>query len=115
MNYESRIISKYNYIWQGKMGAKTIKQFKFLRPYFWSYKKGISPKKDEHLIIHQVLAHGAMDDIRRLLKIYGKKKVRKEFQKPEKGLYHPEILNLCQFLLGIKKLNKNKYLKNIHG
>ena len=89
---------------------------KFILPYLWPYnRKNIHLQDGAHGIIHQTLAYGTMDDVKKLLRLYGKDKVKKEFQKPAKGLYHPEILNFCQFLLGVKKLDKKKYLKNIHG
>ncbi|PIR92630.1 hypothetical protein COU01_00680 [Candidatus Falkowbacteria bacterium CG10_big_fil_rev_8_21_14_0_10_44_15] len=83
---------------------------------FWFANSGkLNLKKDKHLIIHQVLSHGNMDDVRRLFKIYGKQTIRKEFKKPEPGLYYPDILNFVQYLLGIKKITKKKYLKNLYA
>jgi hypothetical protein len=75
----------------------------------------LDPKKDKNLIIHQVLAYGSMDDLRKLFKIYGKKTIRKEFLKPKPGLYQPNILALVKSLLGINRLAKKNYLKNIYA
>lgn len=93
--------------WQSKL--------KTFQPLFWFCDLShLDLKKARNLIIHQVLAYGTMDDIRRLIKIFGKQVVRKEFKKPLPGLYHLKILNLCQYLLGVKKIDKNKYLKKIY-
>lgn len=81
---------------------------------FWDVNLSkIDPEKDKNYIIHRVLSYGTMDDIRNLFKIYDKKIIREEFLKPCKGCYYPNILKLCQHLLGIKKIDKNKYLKKI--
>jgi len=89
---------------------------KSFAPLFWflDYKK-LDPGEDKHLIIHQVLSYGTMDDLRELLKIYGFKTVRNEFKKPKAGLYQPKILAFCQYILGVKKLDKQKYLKNVYA
>lgn len=84
--------------------------------YFWfvDHKK-LNLEKDKHLIVHQVLSYGTMDDLRKLLKIYGLTVVQKEFKKPKAGLYQPNVLAFCQYILGVKKLDKQKYLKNIYA
>lgn len=90
-----------------------LKKFKGL---FWFLNiNKLDFSKDKNLIIHQVLAYGTFDDFKTLKKIYGLKTIRKEFLKPKKGLYYPSILNFYQYLLGIKKINKNQYLKQAYG
>lgn len=82
---------------------------------FWDvHFRKLDLRRDRHFIIHRILAYGTMDDLRALLKIYGKKIVRKEFLKPQSGLYYPNILELCLHLFEIKKVNEKKYLKNIY-
>ncbi len=84
------------------------------KPYFWSHDASkLELKKDAHLIIHQILAYGDLDDIKKLIKYYGLKKVRREFLKPGHGMYPKNILDFIKLLLGIKKLNKRKYIKDI--
>ncbi|MFH1326480.1 MAG: hypothetical protein ABIH48_03355 [Candidatus Falkowbacteria bacterium] len=70
-------------------------------------------QKDARIIIHQVLSYGTLNDIRKLIKYYGKNKVKREFLKPMLGLYPANILDFLKLLLGIKRLNKKKYIKNI--
>jgi len=95
------------------MTSEFIKRY---APLLWfiDYKK-LDPEKDKNLIIHQVLSYGTMDDIRELFKIYGIKTVKKEFKKPKSGLYQPNILAFCKYILKIKKLDEKKYLKNIYA
>lgn len=85
-------------------------------PLFWflDYKK-LDLEEDKHLIVHQVLSYGTMDDLRELFKIYGFKTVREEFKKPKPGLYQPSVLAFCQYILGVNKLDKQKYLKNVYA
>jgi len=88
-------------------------QFKHL---FWFLNAGkLDVSQDKNLIIHQVLSHGSMDDVRRLFQMYGQTTIRREFKKPKPGLYYPSILNFVQYLLGVKKLDKKKYLKKIYA
>lgn len=85
-------------------------------PIFWflDYKK-LDPQKDRHLIIHQILSYGTIDDLREMFKLYDFKTVQKEFKKPKAGLYQPSVLAFCQHILGVKKLDKRKYLKNVYA
>ena len=92
---------------------KLVKQFEGL---FWfADLDKLSIIKDKNVIIHQVLAYGTLADFKKLVKLYGLKTVRQEFLKPQPGLYYPAILNFCQYLLGVKKVNKERYLKNVYG
>jgi len=95
------------------MPQNNIAKFKHL---FWFLNADkLNLRKDRHFIIHQVLSQGNMDDVRQLFKIYGKQTIRREFKKPKIGLYYPNILNFAQHLLGVKRLAKRKYLKNIYA
>ncbi len=55
-----------------------------------------------------------MNDVRKILKLCGRDVVRNEFKKPAKGIYHPAVLELFQYLLKVK-VNKPQYIKDIHG
>ena len=70
-------------------------------------------EKNKYFIIHRVLCYGSMDEIRLLFKIYSRNTIKKEFLKPSPGMYYPETLALCQFILGLRKINERKYLKNL--
>lgn len=92
-------------------------KLKFINKFFWFLKDkadNLNLEKDKGMIIHQTLALGSMSDFRKLLKIYGQDVMRTEFQKPAKGLYHPAVLELFQYLLKVK-VDKSNYIKNIHG
>ncbi|HCU70888.1 MAG TPA: hypothetical protein DIC35_04025 [Candidatus Moranbacteria bacterium] len=84
---------------------------------FWFLKnrnEGFDLDKDKNMIIHQTLALGSMDDVRRILHIYGRDVVAEEFQKPAKGLYHPAILEFFEYFFKTK-VDKSQYIKDIHG
>lgn len=84
---------------------------------FWFLKnraENLDMRKDRHMIIHQALALGSMDDVRKVFEVYGKDIARKEFQKPVKGLYHPAVLELFQYLLKTN-VDKSQYIKDFHG
>lgn len=88
----------------------------FTRGLFWDVRQGdLDFDEDKHYIVHRVLSYGDMDDMRSLVKAYGRDQVRKEFLKPDPGTYQPEILKLCQFILGVKKLNPRMYVKDLRG
>jgi len=92
-------------------------RLKSISKLFWFLKNkagNLDVEKDKNMIIHQALALGSMDDARKMFEIYGKDEVRKEFQKPVKGLYHPAVLELFQYLLGIR-VDKSQYIKDIYG
>ena len=93
------------------------KKLKNLGRLFWFLKnrdEGLDVERDRHMIIHQVLAMGSMDDVREIFRVYGKDVVREEFQKPVRGLYYPAVLELFEYILRVK-VNKSEYIKNIHG
>jgi hypothetical protein len=85
---------------------------------FWFFPKrgaGLNFEKDKHLIIHQTLALGSADDVRALFRECGEDEIKKEFQNPVKGLYHPAVLELFQNILKVHLKNKSLYIKDIHG
>ena len=85
---------------------------------FWFFSKrgsDLNLNKDKHIIIHQTLALGGIDDIRALFKERGEEEIRKEFQNPAKGLYSPAVLELFQHLLKVRLKNKSQYIKDIYG
>ena len=97
------------------MPKKIKKLDKSFKPLFWSYDfNKLDLKKDKHLIIHQVLALGTMKHLKKLFKTYSKQEMKKEFLKPQPGLYFPPVLKFCQFLLDVDKLDNKNYVKNIH-
>lgn len=95
-----------------------IKDLKKLNKLFWFFSKkarDLNFDKDRHLIIHQTLALGGADDIRTLFRERGEEEIRKEFQSPVKGLYHPAVLELFQHLLKVRLKDKSQYIKDIYG
>lgn len=84
---------------------------------FWFMgKKGdaLDFSKDRHLIIHQTLALGSMEDVQKLFQEYGKDVIRREFKVPVRGLYAPSVLRFFEHILGVKIKNSGQYIKNIH-
>jgi len=90
-----------------------------LRPdkLFWFLRKrgkNLDLVKDCHLIIHQTLALGSMEDVQKLFRQYGRDKIKKEFQVPLRGLYSPSVFHFFEHVLGVKIKNSECYIKNIH-
>jgi hypothetical protein len=85
---------------------------------FWFLRKNrdvLDFSKDRHLIIHQTLALGSMQDVRRLFHKYGRDVINQEFQKPVSGLYAPAVLHFFEHILGVEIKNSGQYIKNIYG
>ena len=85
---------------------------------FWFLRKNgtdLDFAKDRHLIIHQTLALGSMQDVQKLFREYGKDAIQQEFQKPVAGIYTPSVLHFFEHILGVQIENSEKYIKNIYG
>jgi UDP-glucose 6-dehydrogenase len=85
---------------------------------FWFLKKKeavLDSSKDRHLIIHQTLALGSMQDVEKLFQKYGRDIINQEFQKPVKGIYSPAVFNFFEYILGVQIKNSEQYIKNIYG
>ena len=85
---------------------------------FWFLRKDgevLDFSKDQHLIIHQTLALGSMDDVRKLFQKYGKEVICQEFKTPIRGLYAPSVFHFFEHILGVKIKDSGQYIKNIHG
>jgi hypothetical protein len=83
---------------------------------FWFLRRGESVldfSRDRHLIIHQTLALGSMQDVRELFKKYSQDEIQQEFQKPVSGIYAPAVLHFFEHILGVKIKNSERYIKNI--
>ena len=64
--------------------------------------------------IHQILAYGALSDIKSLKKTIGQGKLKSLFLKYPKKIYTPSLLNFVKHIvLGINtSIDDKKYLKN---
>lgn len=85
---------------------------------FWFLKKDeavLDSVKDRHLIIHQILALGSMDDMQKLFQKYGRNTINQEFQKPVRGIYAPSVFNFIEHILGAQVKNGGQYIKKIYG
>lgn len=85
---------------------------------FWFLRKGgdvLDYSRDRHLIIHQTLALGSMDDVQKLFKKYGRDVICQEFKTPAKGLYVPSVFRFFEHILGVEIKDKEQYIKNIYG
>lgn len=82
---------------------------------FWDTEyNNLDINKNKKYIIHRVLSLGTMDDLRELFKIYPKSLIKNEFRKPVLGIYSPNILKFCQFILGVNKLDNSKYVRKFY-
>jgi hypothetical protein len=70
--------------------------------------------KDCHLIIHQTLALGSMEDVQKLFLKYGRDVIKEEFQKPVRGLYSPSVFHFFEHVLGVRIKKSEQYIKHIH-
>ena len=85
---------------------------------FWFLRKSedvLDFSKNRHLIIHQTLALGSMEDVQALFQEYGKNVIQQEFQRPVTGLYTPAVLHFFEYILGVRVKNSKSYIKNIYG
>jgi len=82
--------------------------------WFLDFKK-LDAKRDRNLIVHQVLAYGSLEDIRKLLDFYGREKVREEFLEARKGLYDRAVLRLVSLILKCPIEDENYYIKEIYA
>ena len=84
------------------------------RSLLWSYDfSSLDPQRDQHIIIHQVLAYGTMEDVRRLVAYYGLSTIRREFKKPQRGMYQPAVWELFRHLFRLRGLRREAYVKKI--
>jgi len=82
---------------------------KFLEPVLWSYNlKDIDIKKDEDLIIQQVLNWGTEKEIKWLFKTYTKRKIKQVLNNPKRGCWQARVLNYWLKIFDIK-INDNTY------
>lgn len=88
-------------------------KLKKLQGILWSINAShLNLEKNKSYIINQVLMYGDLEDIKWLKETYSLKTVKQVFlYKPQK-IYTPQALNfISKFLLNIKKINPQNYLK----
>lgn len=79
--------------------------------------KNLDLKRDKAYIIHQVLSYGTLEQIRWLLKVYGKKEVRKVFEEAPMRVYCPSTFNFIKnIILGLKRktIPSEKYVTTLY-
>lgn len=72
-------------------------------------------EKDRSYIVHQILSHGRMEDIKWLLKTYPKNTLRAVFTSSPYKDYPPAMFNFAKnYLLGLEnvKLDPSRYVRN---
>jgi len=83
-----------------------------MQNYSWYTNK---PDHQSSDYIHQTLAFGSIKDIQNLKKEIGEKKLVKLFLQEPKKVYTAPSLNLIsKFILHLKSVNEQKYLKFTH-
>lgn len=84
--------------------------------YLWSAKiEDVDLEKHKVYVIHQILAWGEPEDIKKLFKIYGFEEVRSTFIKHPKKVYTPQAFNfIVKIVLEAEKdVNPKDYISRI--
>lgn len=81
----------------------------------WSKRVGkLDLEKDKNYIVHQVLAYGSLEQIKRMFTIFPKKEIIQIFVKSPRKNYSPSAFNFVKnYILGLKdkKINSGAYVK----
>lgn len=78
--------------------------------------KNLDIEADKTYIIHQILSHGNLQNIRWLFKKYSWQEIIKVFINSPQKIYQPSVYNFIKiFILGLRNapLHKEKYVKTI--
>ena len=88
-------------------------KLKKLRHLFWEYDfKELDPFEDEHLIMRKVLSYGGIDDLKTLMDIFGKKRI-KEFLLKTKGRgINKKRLRFYEVFFDLPKKEVDSWLKD---
>ena len=74
----------------------------FLKPHFWSYRfEDLDEKRDQRLIIKQVLNYGDQQALGWLFSAYSSAAIRNAFQQTYRGDYSRKSLHFWQNLFGV--------------
>lgn len=89
---------------------------KRLQSVLWSADiKKLDLEKDKGYIIHQILSHGEIDDIKWLFSVFPKKEIQKVFiSVPYKDYRRSRFYFIKNWVIGLKKkqLNEKLYVKD---
>lgn len=66
-------------------------------------------EKDRPYIVNQVLSYGTLNEIRWLMKTYGKDTVKQVFLKQPIKVYTPSAFRFSQLLLGVSGIMADRY------
>lgn len=66
-------------------------------------------EKDRPYIVNQVLSYGTLDEIRWLMKTYGKDTVKQVFLEQPIKVYTPSAFRFSQLLLGVSGVMADRY------
>ena len=66
-------------------------------------------EKDRAYIVNQVLSYGTLEEIRWLMRTYGKKTVREVFLTQPIKVYTPSAFRFSQLLLGVPEIGADRY------
>lgn len=66
-------------------------------------------EKDRAYIVNQVLSYGTLDEIKWLMRIYGKKTVREVFLNQPIKVYTPSAFRFSQLLLDAPEVGADRY------
>lgn len=87
---------------------------KSLQGVLWSINvKKLDIEKDKEYLVHQILMHGTLEEIRWLIRTYGIEAVRKTFRQIPYRIYTPPAFNFIKnLLLGLKqkRLDASRYV-----
>ena len=86
-----------------------------LQSVLWSVRTNhLNLDNDRHYIIHQVLSHGGMAELRWIFKNYPKDKLIQTFKKPFRDYGRPRFYFIKDILFGLKNWRPDErfYVKN---
>ena len=83
---------------------------KSLQGALWSVNVSkLNLEEDKPYIVHQILAYGTLDEIKWLMKTYGKDVIKKVFLNQPIKVYTPSAFRFSQLLLDVPEVGADRY------
>ncbi len=95
------------------MISKMDRKLKKLSHLFWEYEfKEIDSSKDEYLIMKKVLSYGGIEDLRTLLDIFGKEKIKGFLLRTKGKGIDKRRLRFYEVFFGLPKEEVDNWIKD---